>query len=181
MAKLEFPPISDRVFRKLFADDDSDGLTRALVADLMGIEGGEITQFEVLDTDIPADRPDLKVVRHDLLVVVNGRLVNIEVQRADSDGTFRDRLGYYWSRENNLALRKGQKYDAQMPVTVIAIVGFRMFDHSSYETRLTTGPMELIRDLAARRDYGELDTVLAGESGPRRSHVTKLSSDRALR
>jgi len=92
MAKLEYTFRSDILFKMLFSK--RPWLLKVLVSELLGIKLNEITQFEILNTEIPPELLGTKFCRFDIVVLVNGQRVVLEVQDKDQKN-YSERSLYY--------------------------------------------------------------------------------------
>jgi predicted transposase/invertase (TIGR01784 family) len=75
-------------------------------------------------------------------MVVDGRLVNLEVQVADEDD-YPERSLFHWAREYSSALQAGSLYSSLPRVIIISIVDFWMFDCAEYHSEFR--PLEVTR------------------------------------
>ena len=89
----------------------------------------DITDFYLINTEIPPEEIGKKYCRLDINMEIDGRRVNLEIQVKD-DGDFPERALYYWAREYSTALSSSEKY-IELPETIsINILGFNLFNDS---------------------------------------------------
>ena len=134
MTKLKYTFMNDILAKMLFVKYPN--LLQKLVANLLGIALESIEQFVIKNTEIPPETYGDKFCRLDINMVVNGQIVDLELQ-VDDEGDYPERSLYYWAREYSSALQEGNDY-SQLPRTiVISIVSFKMFDcvefHSEFD------------------------------------------------
>ncbi len=140
MTKLKYTFKTDTLFKMLFIKHKY--LLKKLVAALMGIKEESIQQFEVRNEEIPPEALGDKFCRLDINMVVNGQLVDLEIQ-VSSEGDYRERVMLYWARDFSTALPAGESY-AMLPRTIIiSILDFKLFDCEEYHSFFQ--PLEVTR------------------------------------
>ncbi|MDR3294724.1 MAG: Rpn family recombination-promoting nuclease/putative transposase [Clostridiales Family XIII bacterium] len=138
--ELRYKLTNDILFKMVFVQHPE--LLRRLVAELLGIPYGNITEFEVTNAEIPPDLLGDKFCRLDVNMKVDGRRVDLEVQVAD-EHDYAERSLYLWAREYSSALQAGHGY-AELPrVVVLSIVDFPMFDAEDFHSEFL--PLEAKR------------------------------------
>ncbi|GHV56886.1 hypothetical protein FACS1894216_21140 [Synergistales bacterium] len=125
MKLLEHTLTNDILFKMLFVKYRE--LLNKLVAVLLGIPPESITEFTVINPEIPPESLGEKFCRLDVNMTVNGRRVDLEVQ-VGGEGDYPERSLYYWARDFSSALGAGGKYSALPRTIVISIVGFDLFE-----------------------------------------------------
>ena len=96
MHKLQYTFKTDTLFKMLFIKHKD--LLKKLVAALLEISLESIEQFVVRNEEIPPKTLGDKFCRLDINMVVNGRLVDLEIQVAN-EGDYPERVMLYWARE----------------------------------------------------------------------------------
>ena len=131
MKTLQYTFMTDTLFKKLFMDHRD--LLQKLVAVLMGIPYESITHFHVQSGELsPATIMD-KFCRLDINMVVNGQLVDLEIQICN-EGDYIERVMFYWARDFSSAIPAGGRY-AELPRTlVISIMDFSLFNCAEYHS-----------------------------------------------
>ncbi|MCL2054955.1 MAG: Rpn family recombination-promoting nuclease/putative transposase [Oscillospiraceae bacterium] len=124
MTELEYKFTYDLLFKMIFTKHVK--LLKSLVATLLSIPLDSIEQFEIRNAEIPPETLGDKFCRLDINMVVNGQLVDLEVQVNDDDD-FPERSLYYWAREYSTALKIGDSYSDLPKAIVISILSFTMF------------------------------------------------------
>jgi len=140
MKKLEYTLKNDMLFKTLFVKYPD--LLESLVAGLLGIPQGSITEFIITNTELPSEALGDKFCRLDINMVVNGQKVDLEVQVADQ-GNFRERALYYWSLGYCSSLEEGHDYLELPQVVVIGILAFSLFGCKEYHSEFR--PLEVSR------------------------------------
>ncbi|MCL2055364.1 MAG: Rpn family recombination-promoting nuclease/putative transposase [Oscillospiraceae bacterium] len=125
MTELEYKFTYDLLFKMIFTKHVK--LLKSLVATLLSIPLDSIEQFEIRNAEIPPETLGDKFCRLDINMVVNGQLVDLEVQVNDDDD-FPERSLYYWAREYSTALKAGGTYSDLPKAIVISILSFTMFE-----------------------------------------------------
>ena len=141
MRKLEYTFKTDTLFKMLFVEHQD--LLKKLVAVLMGIPVGSITQFDVQNPEIQPENLGDKFCRLDINMIVNGQRVDLEIQVCN-EGDYIERVMFYWAKEFSSALPSGADY-AELPRTMIlSILDFTLFtDCKEYHSFFQ--PMEVTR------------------------------------
>ena len=138
MDKLVSPKL-DIVFKMLFAEN-TDILTEFL-SDILDIPIEKIKGITVLNPDILPESVGEKSYRLDLLVNVDGKFINIEMQ-VRSEKHFGDRILVYWSKMYSKQLDKGEPYSKLKPCIVITLVDFDLFDYADYHSEFGVWDIE---------------------------------------
>jgi len=74
--------------------------------------------------------------------VVNGQLIDLEIQVANEDD-YPERVMLYWAREFSTALPAGESYSMLPRTIIISIIDFRLFDCAEYHSFFQ--PLEVTR------------------------------------
>ena len=139
MVKLKYTLKNDLLFKMVFTKFPN--LLKILMSELLEIKYESISQFEILNTEIPPEIFGTKFCRFDILMRINGQLVNLEIQNRDQ-GNFVERSLFNWSREYSTAVTMGADYK-DLPITiVVSILNFNQFDCKKYHTEFR--PLEVI-------------------------------------
>ena len=125
MTKLKYNFTNDTLFKILFVRHP-DLLIR-LVANVLKIQPNSITEFIIINPEVPPEIAGDKFCRLDINMLVDGQRVDLEVQ-VSNEGDFPERSLYYWAREYSSALGEGEEYINLPRTIIICIMGFEMFD-----------------------------------------------------
>ena len=132
--KLEYTFKSDVLFKMLFVEYPA--LLKRLVAVLLGIKLDSIQHFEVINSEIPPEAIGKKNIRLDIIMVVDDKRVNLEIQVED-EGNFPERSLFYWARGFSSALPAKEDYLLLPRTIIISIINFKLFAyeeiHSEYQ------------------------------------------------
>lgn len=150
-------PKLDVVFKHLFTSADSKDILTDFLASVLDIDPEDITNITILNTELAPEIVDHKYSRLDLLIEVEGRLINVEIQvKPFSD--YRERTLFYWAKVFTMELKRGQTYKDLKQTISINILDYNMFDceecHSIFQLREVTRN-ELLTD-KCRFDFLEL-------------------------
>jgi predicted transposase/invertase (TIGR01784 family) len=140
MTELEYRFTYDTLFKMLFVKFPD--LLKRLVATILGIAANSISEFRIMNPDIPPDSLGEKFCRLDINMAVDGDRVNLEVQVAD-EGDYPERSLYHWAREYSSALGAGHIYIELPRVIIISIVDFHLFDCAAFRSEFR--PLEVKR------------------------------------
>ena len=139
MHKLQYTFKTDTLFKMLFIKHKD--LLKKLVAALLEIPLESIEQFVVRNEEIPPETLGDKFCRLDINMVVNGQLVDLEIQVAN-EGDYPERVMLYWAREFSTALPAGKSYSMLPRTVIISIIDFELFEcaefHSFFHSLETT-------------------------------------------
>ena len=124
MAELKYRFTNDVLFKWLFVRNPD--LLKRLIAKMLGIRLGSITEFVITNPEIPPEVIGEKLCRLDITMIVDDKRVDLEVQVADK-GDFPIRSLYYWAREFSSALKEGGEYVNLPRTIVISILAFEEF------------------------------------------------------
>lgn len=138
----------DIIFKKIFSLDENEDLLHDFLASLLEIPYNDIKKIEVRNSDVLPETAEGKFSRMDLKLLVDDRLVNVEMQiRAQPD--FNDRVLYYWSKMYSGDLRSGEDYSELKQSISINIINFNMFDCAEFHSHfklLETNRHEVLSD-----------------------------------
>lgn len=125
---------NDVVFKSIFGNKKfvASSLSR-FVSDLLEIPRGSIRSLQLLPTELAPEYRGRKVGILDLLLDVDGRTVNIEVQ-LKKQPDYNDRTLFYWARLYYGELRAGDDYNSAKQTICINIVDFDLFGFDDYHT-----------------------------------------------
>ena len=112
------------MFKWLFVR--SPDLLKRLIAMMLGIRLGSITEFVITNPEIPPEVIGEKLCRLDIFMIVDEQRIDLEVQVAD-EGDYPIRSLYYWAREFSSALKEGGEYIDLPRTIVISILAFEKF------------------------------------------------------
>ena len=140
MSKLQYTFKTDTLFKMLFVKHQD--LLKKLVAALLGIKVENIRQFVVRNEGMPPEVLGDKFCRLDINMVVNGQLIDLEIQVANEDD-YPERVMLYWAREFSTALPAGESYSMLPRTIIISIIDFRLFDCAEYHSFFQ--PLEVTR------------------------------------
>ncbi len=140
MRKLKYTFKTDTLFKMLFVKHPD--LLKKLVAALLGIPLESIEQFIIRNEEIAPENLGDKFCRLDINMVVNGQLVDLEVQISD-EGDYPERVMLYWAKEFSSALPAGQGYSMLPRTIIISIIDFTLFDCTEFHSFFQ--PLEVTR------------------------------------
>jgi len=135
MSELKYSFRTDALFKILFGKYQS--LLKKFVGHLLEINLEDIVEFVVINPEISAEEMKDKFCRLDIRMVVNGQLVDLEIQvmkRKD----YTDRCLFYWARQFSTGIEEGEKYSELPRSIIISIMDFVQFPnrekaHSEYQ------------------------------------------------
>ena len=123
-------------------------LLKRLVAALLGIPFGSIKHFKVINPEMPPLYVKGKLCRLDIIMEIDGRYVNLEIQ-VKKDKHFSDRAMYYLAKMFVSSLDAGEHYSDLPKSIIICIVDFAVTgskDGASYYGFMELRRYELLSD-----------------------------------
>ena len=131
----------DIIFKKLFGDEKNKDILHAFISDILDIPYDSIDNIVIQNPELVPNAMDEKFSRMDVKLMVDDRLVNIEIQ-INNEGCFEDRTAYHWARLFTSDLKQGEDYGSLKQSITINIINFNMFEcdeyHSSFSLREDT-------------------------------------------
>ena len=119
-------PTNDVVFKEIFWNKEYPNVLISFINSILKRDN-PITSVELLNTEMSNEFIGERGVRFDLLArASDGELLNVEMQKKNSDNMYKRSL-YYWARLYSSQLKKGQKYKELCPVITINILDFNLF------------------------------------------------------
>ena len=119
--KLEYSFKHDILFKMFYVRHQD--LLKRLVSLILKIPLENITEFRVINTEMPPEALRTKFCCLDINMKLNGRFVDLEIQVND-EGDYAKRAAYYGARVYSLALPSGESYSEIPQVIVISIIDF---------------------------------------------------------
>jgi len=135
MAKLKYKLTNDKLFRILFTKHPE--LLKKLVSALLDIDYESIEQFVITNPEILPAELGRKFCRLDINMIMNGQVIDIEVQVRD-EGNYPERSLYYWAKEFSSGLAEREDYALLPRTIIISILNFIQFSdpkrfHSEFQ------------------------------------------------
>jgi len=121
----------DVIFKMLFTSDLE--ILQGFISDILDIPYDSIKNLTVENPDIPPDDVSGKFSRLDILLNVDERKINVELQ-IKREKYFADRSLYYWSKMYMSGLSKGEDYKELKKCIAVNIINFNMFDWEDYHS-----------------------------------------------
>lgn len=140
LRRLQYTFKTDTLFKMLFVKHPD--LLKKLISALLGIPQESIEQFVIRNEEIAPENLEDKFCRLDINMVVNGQLVDLEIQVAN-EGDYPERVMLYWAREFSTALPAGQSYSMLPRTLIISIIDFHLFDCEAFHSFFQ--PLEVTR------------------------------------
>lgn len=142
----------DVVFKELFIRNSD--LLKDFISDILDIPYNDIVEISLINSELPSDYSDGKLVRLDLSVKIKeeyGResLINVELQ-VNNQKYFKKRTMFYWSKLYSSELKSGETYTNLKRTICINIIDFNITDKENYHTEI----------IAADKETGEQFTDL---------------------
>jgi len=138
--ELKYTFKSDVLFKMLFVRYQN--LLKRLISVLLGIPLESIQVFQPINTEMPPEEIGKKFCRLDILMIVDDKKVNLEVQVED-EKNYPERSMFHWAKMFVSALPSGDDYSLLPKTIVISILGFKQFDCEEVHSEFA--PMEVSR------------------------------------
>jgi len=124
MTPLKFKMTHDLLFKMIFVKYPD--LLKRLVAVLLDISYDSITEFVIVNAEIPPETLGDKFCRLDINMVVNGQKVDLEIQ-VENEGNYPERSLFIWAKEYSTGISMGEDYRKLPRTIVISILGYNQF------------------------------------------------------
>jgi len=132
--KLEYTFKSDVLFKMLFRENLH--LLKRLIAALLDIPLQSISQFQMINTEMPPEEIGKKFCRLDINMIVDDKRVNLEIQIED-EGNYPERALFHFARVYSSSLPAGNDYNELPKTIIISIINFKLFNceevHSEFQ------------------------------------------------
>ncbi|MCL2721690.1 MAG: Rpn family recombination-promoting nuclease/putative transposase, partial [Treponema sp.] len=125
MAKLKYKLTNDILFKMLFVRNPD--LLKRLTAAFLRVPITEINEFTVTNPEMPPEAIGEKFCRLDIKMLVNGQILDLEIQVAD-EKDYRERSLFHWARAFSSALDRGKGYRSLPKTIVVSILAFPLFE-----------------------------------------------------
>jgi predicted transposase/invertase (TIGR01784 family) len=133
MKTLEYNLKNDLLFKMLFQKSE-EGL-KCLIAGCLEIPPESITNLRIQNPEKYGEHLADKFCRLDINMLVDGRLVDLEMQVRDGKD-YPERSLFYWARDYSSALSASEDYLALPRTYVVSIINFDLFpDYGGYRSR----------------------------------------------
>jgi predicted transposase/invertase (TIGR01784 family) len=154
MAKLEYPPTNDLLFKILLQDNPN--VLRSLIAAVLNTSPDEIKDLEIIDKELLPHHEGKKYIRLDVRVHLKGKQLDLEMQTSGSREEFKERALYYWASMYANSIDTAHDYLSAPKTIVASFLDFDIFDDSDYYSEfcvLETRRFELLCDKLSLRFY----------------------------
>jgi predicted transposase/invertase (TIGR01784 family) len=144
--KIAYPLHDDIAFKMAMTHDHK--LLKSLISSLLGLKEEGIQKLIITNSEITPEQIATKYCRLDLNMVVNGQIVDVEIQlKTDKELIYRFTL--YLSKLHANALGSGKDYNTTPQTILICILGENLFDCKEYHSKfcfMETTRHELLHD-----------------------------------
>ena len=124
----------DVIFKKFFTEHED--MLHAFISDILEIPSDSIRKIEIRNPEMPPETEEGKFSRLDLVLDVDGKAVDVEIQINKQDD-FRDRTLFYWAKLYTSSLQKGQMYQNLKKTIAINILDYTLFENrEQYHTEV---------------------------------------------
>ena len=131
MTKLKYSFKNDILFKMYFLRNQEQ--LKWLIALILRIPLGSITEFIIINTEMPPETIRSKYSHLDINMKVNGKVVNLEIQ-VGNEGDYVQRAAFLAAREYSMNVPSGKPYTAVPPVIVISIINFKLWKAKKVHT-----------------------------------------------
>ncbi|MBP0965952.1 MAG: Rpn family recombination-promoting nuclease/putative transposase [Oscillospiraceae bacterium] len=126
----------DVIFKKFFSENLD--LLKDFLSEILEIPIDRINSVVPTNPELTPEDIDGKFSRLDLNLIVDDKLVNVEIQ-VNNDPNYRDRAMFYWSKLFSSELEKGENYSELKQTITINILDFILFpDRTDYHAEAVT-------------------------------------------
>jgi predicted transposase/invertase (TIGR01784 family) len=103
---------------------------------MLDLERGSIKNIDILNPEMPPAFVFGKFSRIDLVLDIDGELVNVEIQ-IKNENNYSERSLFHWAKLFTSKLKKGQDYTKLKRTITMNILGFNLFDCPEYHSAFT--------------------------------------------
>ena len=140
MTRLKHTFKDDALFKMIFVQNPD--LLKRLVSELLAIRYESIEEFKITNPEMPSDFVGKKFCQLDIIMVVDGRRVDLEIQVRD-EGDYPQRVLFNWARVYSSALPEGGDYIDLPQTVIISIINFKQFRCKDFHSEFA--PLEVTR------------------------------------
>lgn len=120
----------DVIFKKMFANKKNENTLKKFLESVLELPENSITSIVMDNVELLPEDIDDKFSRLDILMNVDNRQINIEMQICN-EKAFANRTLFYWSKLYSGSLKSGKNYN-DLPQTIcINIINFNMFEDTN--------------------------------------------------
>ena len=138
--ELKYRFTNDVLFKMFFVTHQQ--LLKRLVSVLLEIPLESISNFQIINTEMPPEEIGKKFCKLDIHMIVDDAKVNLEIQMQD-EGNYPERAMFHWARMYGSALPAGNNYSLLPKTIVISILGFNLFAGMNVHSEFA--PLEVTR------------------------------------
>ena len=113
----------DIIFKRVFGDKNNKEIIAAFLEALLEMPKNSIQDIIIDNVELPPDELDKKFSRLDLKMLVDNKIVNIEMQ-VNYEADFKDRTLFYWAKIYSEELGSGEEYGELKKTVCINIINF---------------------------------------------------------
>ena len=137
----------DVIFKKMFANKKNENTLRKFLESVLELPENSITNIVMDNVELLPEDVDDKFSRLDILMNVDNRQINIEMQVCN-EKEFGNRTLFYWSKLYSGSLKSGRNYN-ELPQTIcINIINFNMF----YDTKNFHSHFQVLKKINKKPD-----------------------------
>ncbi|MDR1907488.1 MAG: Rpn family recombination-promoting nuclease/putative transposase, partial [Holosporales bacterium] len=126
-SNVDFSPTDDLLFKLIFSDKRCEHLLIHLLNSVLDSKNNPVTEVHIENTEVVPDVFDGRGVRLDVCAKTeDGRLCDIEIQKADKGNMF-ERSLFYWARLFSRRLNKNDSFGKLRQTICINILEFNLF------------------------------------------------------
>ena len=131
----------DIIFKRVFGDKNNKEIIAAFLEALLEMPKNSIQDIIIDNVELPPDELDKKFSRLDLKMLVDNKIVNIEMQ-VNYEADFKDRTLFYWAKIYSEELGSGEEYGELKKTVCINIINFNALQNPNYHSHFITQEKE---------------------------------------
>jgi len=131
MTELKYTFKNDILFKMYFTRHQER--LKFLIALILRIPLGSITEFMIINTEMPPEAIGGKFSHLDINMKVNDKVVDLEIQ-VGNKGDYVQRAAFLAAREYSVNVPSGEPYTVVPPVIVISIINFKLWKAKKVHT-----------------------------------------------
>ena len=123
----------DVIFKRVFGNLDNEKIITSFISDLLEIPRKSIEKIYIDNVELTPEYFDMKFSRLDLKLLVDNKIVNVEMQ-VNREPDFKERTLFYWAKLYSEDLKSGDEYNELKQTICINIINFNLFDYPDYHS-----------------------------------------------
>ena len=162
----------DIIFKKMFGEEKNVDVLISFLSAMLSIPRESISNITFKNNEVLPTSFGKKFSILDILMEVDGKVVNIEMQLSDA-GNYEKRSLYYCSKLYSGSLDSGEDYEQIPRVICINILNFSLFDKKEFSSHYEVADIDTHRRLEGSFDIYYFELTKIGKH-PNKDNIAEL-------